>query len=562
VAKVCNGCSWSPLSGDFNNNDFVVWSFDNGGSTGIGPVTLTLATGISGFGAVVQADSPGQFTAKIELFNSSNTSLGFVTRTSNAAGDAMFIGALDVTAPNATKAVFSLTAAQSNSTPNFLGDFATGALALNVPVVVGAPALTITKSHVGTFTQGQTGATYTITVTNSGTAPTTAAVSVSDTVPAGLTATSISGTNWVCTPPAGPCTNSTVEAASASFPALTLTVNVAANAAATVTNSATVTGGGAAAGATANDPTTINASGAPALTITKTHIGNFTQGQIGATYTITVTNSGTAATTAAVSVSDTVPAGLTATSISGTNWVCTPPAGPCTNSTIEAASASFPALTLTVNVAANAAATVTNSATVTGGGAAAGATANDPTTITPVTTPALTDIFQVRYAANLNIGDAYVDITNSGASGGNICANVYTFDPAEELISCCTCSVTPNGLQSLSVVKSLISNPLTPAVPTAAVIKIVSTSGACNAAVIDPANFAPGMLAWGTSLHSASTSSASYSVTETPFSKAVLTAPELSHITSTCGFIQSNGSGFGICKGCAAGGLGATPSAQ
>ena len=50
------------------------------------------------------------------------------------------------------------------------------------------------------------------------------------------------------------------------------------------------------------------------------------------------------------------------------------------------------------------------------------------------------DFFQVRYAANLNIGDSVVDITNTGASNSaNLCANVYTFDPAEELISCCTC---------------------------------------------------------------------------------------------------------------------------
>ena len=180
-----------------------------------------------------------------------------------------------------------------------------------------------------------------------------------------------------------------------------------------------------------------------------------------------------------------------------------------------------------------------------------------------VTTGMTQDFFQVRYAANLNIGDSVVDITNTGAAAfGNLCANVYTFDPAEELISCCTCSVTPNGLQSLSVLKSLISNPLTPAVPTAVVVKVVATTGSCNAATAASANLAHGLLAWGTTLHlNSSTAAASYSVTETKFSNADLSAAELAHITSTCGFIQSNGSGFGICKGCAAGGLGAA-SAQ
>src|SRR4029453_4034786 len=47
-----------------------------------------------------------------------------------------------------------------------------------------------TKTPPGTFTQGQT-ATYTVTVTNSGSGPTTSAVTVTDTLPAGLTATAV-----------------------------------------------------------------------------------------------------------------------------------------------------------------------------------------------------------------------------------------------------------------------------------------------------------------------------------------------------------------------------------
>src|SRR5580704_19432976 len=103
------------------------------------------------------------------------------------------------------------------------------------------------------------------------------------------------------------------------------------------------------------------------------------------------------------------------------------------------------------------------------------------------------DIFQIDYAANLNIGDSYVNFTNSGATvvngvSQNICINLYTFDPQEELISCCTCSVTPNGLVSLSVIKSLISNPLPPAIPTSVVIKAVASTGACNPSVVPDPN--------------------------------------------------------------------------
>lgn len=167
--------------------------------------------------------------------------------------------------------------------------------------------------------------------------------------------------------------------------------------------------------------------------------------------------------------------------------------------------------------------------------------------------------FQVKYAANLNVGDSWISVTNTGASGGNLCANIYTFDPAEELISCCACSVTPNALQSLSVLKSLVSNPLTPAIPNAVVVKVVASSGTCNASSVASNKLAAGLLAWGTTLHQVTSNPvASYGVTETAFSIGDLTVSELAHITSTCGFIQANGSGFGICKGCAAGGLGAS----
>ncbi len=526
-------------------------------------ITVTNSGTASTTGTVTVVDTlPTGLTATAISGTGWTCTLGTLTCTSTTveAAGASF-PAITLTVNVAANAPASVTNSAAAS-----GGGATGTSTANDPTTVnasGAPALSITKSHSGSFTQGQTGATYTITVTNSGSASTTGTVTVVDTLPTGLTATAISGTGWTCTLGTLTCTSTTVEAAGASFPAITLTVNVAANAPASVTNSAAASGGGATGTSTANDPTTVKASGAPALSITKSHSGSFTQGQTGATYTITVTNSGTASTSGTVTVVDTLPTGLTATAMSGTGWTCTLGTLTCTSTTVEAAGASFPAITLTVNVAANAPASVTNSAAASGGGATGTATANDPTTITPVgPPPAVTDAFQVRYAANLNIGDASVDITNSGASGGNICANVYTFDPAEELISCCTCSVTPNGLQSLSVLKSLISNPLTPAVPSGAVIKLVATTGACNAAVITADNLAPGMLAWGTSLHAQPTSPLSYGVTETPFSVAPLSAAELAHITSTCGFIQSDGSGFGICKGCAAGGLGAPTSVQ
>jgi uncharacterized repeat protein (TIGR01451 family) len=281
------------------------------------------------------------------------------------------------------------------------------------------PDLTLTKTHVGNFTQGQTGATYTITATNSGTGPSSGTVTVTDTLPAGLTATGIAGTGWSCTQPAGPCTRSDVLAAGASYPALTLTVNVAANAPASVTNAAAVSGGGEinTSNDTASDVTLIVQPQLPDLTLTKTHVGNFTQGQTGATYTITATNSGTGPSSGTVTVTDTLPAGLTATGIAGTGWSCTQPAGPCTRSDVLAGGA-YPAITLTVNVAANAPASVTNTAAVSGGGEVNtnNNTASDVTTIGPPQQPDLT--LTKTHTGNFTQGQTGATYTITASNSG------------------------------------------------------------------------------------------------------------------------------------------------
>jgi len=106
------------------------------------------------------------------------------------------------------------------------------------------PNLVIVKLHTNPFTQGQVGATYFIGVHNFGTGPTAGTVTVTDTLPAGLTATAFAGPGWTCTLTPLACTRSDVLAGAGTFPTLTLTVNVAINAPASVTNVAQVSGGG------------------------------------------------------------------------------------------------------------------------------------------------------------------------------------------------------------------------------------------------------------------------------------------------------------------------------
>jgi uncharacterized repeat protein (TIGR01451 family) len=125
------------------------------------------------------------------------------------------------------------------------------------------PDLTIAKSHTDPFNQSDTGKTYTITVTNSGSAATAGLVTVTDTLPTGLTLTGLTGTGWTCVVGTATCTRSTALGAGNSYPDITATVNVAVDSPAMVTNTVTVAGGGETnvANDSASDPTNVIATG-------------------------------------------------------------------------------------------------------------------------------------------------------------------------------------------------------------------------------------------------------------------------------------------------------------
>ena len=100
--------------------------------------------------------------------------------------------------------------------------------------------------------------------------------------------------------------------------------------------------------------------------------------------------------------------------------------------------------------------------------------------------------FQICYAANVTLGDSVINITNTGSHGaapngpgiggpvGNLCINADAFSPEEQLIACCSCLVTPNGLVSLSVVHALIYKTLTGIRPNSVVVKLISTASGAN----------------------------------------------------------------------------------
>ena len=219
------------------------------------------------------------------------------------------------------------------------------------------PVLSMVKAHSGNFVQGQQGAQFTLVVTNNGpgSAGGVIAVSVADTMPTGLTPVSGSGTGWSCPAPSGQtitCTNANVVASGDSYPTLTLNVNVATNAPASVNNTATVNGSGNTVAVNSNT-NTVTIQTAPVLAISKTPSGTFTQGQT-AIWDITVSNTaaGTSLTSGTVTVVDTLPTGYTFASNTGTGWTCgaITVTVTCTTTTAVAGGTSFPILAITVNV--------------------------------------------------------------------------------------------------------------------------------------------------------------------------------------------------------------------
>ncbi len=130
-----------------------------------------------------------------------------------------------------------------------------GSLAVDLLVSSGqAAALAISKTHQGKFGASQTGAIYTISVSNPGSTSTTGTVTVTENIPPGLALTGMTGALWNCS--GNTCTRNDALASNSSYPPITVTVNVASNAAASLTNQVSVSTPGFST-ATANDSTQV-----------------------------------------------------------------------------------------------------------------------------------------------------------------------------------------------------------------------------------------------------------------------------------------------------------------
>ena len=171
----------------------------------------------------------------------------------------------------------------------------------------------------------------------------------------------------------------------------------------------------------------------PDLTLSKSHVGNFTRGT-SATFTIPVSNvSALGATAGVVIMNDTLPIGLTPIGASGTGWSCSVSGQTvsCTTSNPLAANSSYPPITLNASVLQSAPATVTNTAVIGGGGEAnlLNDMATDTASVVSSADMAVTDTGSPDpVAAGSNI--TYTElVTNNGPSAADN-ATLSTATPA------------------------------------------------------------------------------------------------------------------------------------
>jgi uncharacterized repeat protein (TIGR01451 family) len=270
----------------------------------------------------------------------------------------------DPLAAGASYPPLTLTVNVDINAPNNLINFVTvsggaaNSASASDPLTIGVPPLVIATTHGGTFFRGETGATFTITVGNSGPTPLTGTTTVVDALPGGLTATAFAGTGWSVNLATFTATRTDPLAGDASYPPLILTVNVDTNAQNSLTNFTSLSGVGVTNLGTSSDTATI---GSPTLAVSKTHAGTFTKGEIGAIFTITVTNTGVAPTTGTLSLSDGLPGAFTMTSFAGAGWTIN---GFTATRAMAHASGQSSVLTMKVNVSAKASGKFTNTVTL------------------------------------------------------------------------------------------------------------------------------------------------------------------------------------------------------
>jgi uncharacterized repeat protein (TIGR01451 family) len=311
----------------------------------------------------------------------------------------------------------------------------------------GMPRLVVTKAPSAN-PLSSTGDYYTIIVRNDGDAPSNDVITIDDNLTEGANFVGYQGSDagWFCTP-GGAHTTCAYDPNVVAHPLppggqTMLRINVALNLfAKSGDNVVTMTGGGDASCSAIPQPancvgsTTAAVASKPAVSVTLgANPSSFVAGATAA-YALSVSNIGTAPTSGVISVTDTLPVGLAATSVTAPSpWSCdisqlSTGAFTCSRSDALAAGASYalPPITVNVNVLPSAAANLTNTARISGGGdASCPAPATGQVPAVHCTDSATTNVVGERptvkktfLPASISIGDLSqmtIEITNPSST--------------------------------------------------------------------------------------------------------------------------------------------------
>jgi hypothetical protein len=407
---------------------------------------------------------------------------------------------------------------------------------------------------------GTTTLSFTINNPNASTALT--GVAFIDALPAGLiVSTSSNGLTGSCgggiiTAVAGSGSVSLTGATLAGSASCTFSVKVTGTTLGAQNNSVTVTSANGGTGNTSTQLLNVVVAVVAPPTISKSFGAGASILPFGTTaLSFTIDNPNATVALTGVAFLDTLPAGLVVATPNGVN-------GSCGGGIITATQGSGSIGLTGATLAAGASCTFSVNVTVTiGGGFVTNITGNVTSSNGGIGNTAFAQIF---------------------VGTGTICVNVYAL-ANEELESCCSCLVTPDGLVSLLVKANLLENPLFPGpAPTSLVIRLYATvpvGGSCSgsAALASPGvggflvgyaanlqagdsainitNTGLGLAAWGTTTHAIPGNNTGLVATETAFTPATVNASELLKLQQTCEIAQNGASsGAGICSGCSQGG--------
>ena len=178
-------------------------------------------------------------------------------------------------------------------------------------------------------------------------------------------------------------------------------------------------------------------------------------------------------------------------------------------------------------------------------------------TVTAMAQNAPDDVYALGYYSGANTAgnpDTTLRVINDGSAGeADLCSAFYVFDNSQELVSCCSCPVTADGIISESVNRNLLANPLTGDVNHAGVIKVLSTATAkggpseCSAQAKYSGAVTPGIRGWITHIQAGRTA-VTPQITEASLKDSNYTAMETSDLELECQYLVLLGSGHGVCS--------------